>query len=91
MKAGDLKDGGGGCRAGKEPKRIVIVDDHPIVRRGLAELISQEPDLVVCAQAASYADKQRPWAIGCESACLTHGYAACGSEALKRRIPLRID
>jgi len=32
--------------------RILIVDDHPIVRQGLAELINQEHDLEVCAQAA---------------------------------------
>jgi DNA-binding NarL/FixJ family response regulator len=31
--------------------RILIVDDHPIVRQGLAELINQEEDLLVCAQA----------------------------------------
>lgn len=28
---------------------IVIVDDHPIARQGLAQLINQEPDLRVCA------------------------------------------
>ncbi len=31
--------------------RIVLVDDHPIVREGLAENINREPGLVVCAQA----------------------------------------
>ncbi len=31
--------------------RILIVDDHPIVRQGLAELINHEGDLVVCGQA----------------------------------------
>ena len=31
--------------------KIVIVDDHPIVRQGLAELINHEDDLVVCGQA----------------------------------------
>lgn len=31
--------------------RILIVDDHPIVRQGLAELINHEDDLVVCGQA----------------------------------------
>jgi DNA-binding NarL/FixJ family response regulator len=31
--------------------RILVVDDHPIVRRGLAQLINSESDLVVCAQA----------------------------------------
>jgi DNA-binding NarL/FixJ family response regulator len=31
--------------------KILIVDDHPIVRQGLAELINHEDDLVVCGQA----------------------------------------
>jgi DNA-binding NarL/FixJ family response regulator len=34
-------------------QRIVIVDDHPIVRRGLALTIGQEPDLEVCGEAAN--------------------------------------
>lgn len=37
----------------KNPYRIVIVDDHPIVRRGLSQLITQEDDLVVCGEAES--------------------------------------
>ncbi len=32
---------------------ILIVDDYPIMRRGLAELINQEKDLVVCGEAES--------------------------------------
>jgi len=31
--------------------RVFVVDDHPIVRQGLALLIDQEPDLVVCGAA----------------------------------------
>jgi DNA-binding NarL/FixJ family response regulator len=31
--------------------KIIIVDDHPIVRQGLTELINSESDLEVCAQA----------------------------------------
>jgi DNA-binding NarL/FixJ family response regulator len=31
--------------------RIFIVDDHPLVREGLANLINQQPDLLVCGQA----------------------------------------
>lgn len=34
-----------------ETARIFIVDDHPIVRQGLTQLISQEPDLLVCGEA----------------------------------------
>lgn len=31
--------------------KIFIVDDHPIVRKGLAQLINQEPDMVICGEA----------------------------------------
>lgn len=33
------------------PHKIFLVDDHPIVRQGLAQLINQEADLVVCGEA----------------------------------------
>ena len=32
-------------------KTVFVVDDHPIVRQGLALLINQEPDLAVCGDA----------------------------------------
>jgi DNA-binding NarL/FixJ family response regulator len=32
---------------------VLLVDDHPILRQGLARLIEGEPDLYVCAEAAS--------------------------------------
>ena len=31
--------------------RVFVVDDHPIVRSGLAQLINREPDLAVCGDA----------------------------------------
>ena len=31
--------------------RVIVVDDHPIVRQGLAQMIDREPDLVVCGEA----------------------------------------
>jgi DNA-binding NarL/FixJ family response regulator len=36
--------------------RILIVDDHPIVRHGLAELIDRQTDMVTCGQAANIAE-----------------------------------
>jgi len=32
-------------------KKVLIIDDHPILRKGLSMLINQEPDLVVVAEA----------------------------------------
>ena len=36
----------------KAKKKLLIVDDHPLVRERVAELINQEPDLVVCGEAS---------------------------------------
>ena len=33
--------------------RILLVDDHPLVREGVANLILQQPDMEVCGQVAS--------------------------------------
>ena len=45
-------------RDSQAPKvtRIAIVDDHPIVRRGLAQLIDGSPGLTVVGEASSYAE-----------------------------------
>jgi DNA-binding NarL/FixJ family response regulator len=34
-------------------RMVLLIDDHPIVRQGLSQLINQEPDLHVSAEAAS--------------------------------------
>jgi DNA-binding NarL/FixJ family response regulator len=39
--------------------RVLIVDDHPVVRRGLAALISEVPDLEVCGEAADAVEALR--------------------------------
>src|SRR6266487_2929715 len=36
-----------------ERKRILLVDDHPLMRRGQADLLNREPDLVVCGEAGT--------------------------------------
>ena len=36
-----------------EPLKIMVVDDHYLVRMGLASIIGVEPDMAVCAEASS--------------------------------------
>lgn len=37
------------CRTTK--RRILLIDDHPITRQGLAAVINQQDDMIVCCQA----------------------------------------
>ena len=37
-------------------KRVYIVDDHPMIREGIANVVNQEPDLVLCGAADSAAE-----------------------------------
>jgi DNA-binding NarL/FixJ family response regulator len=39
--------------------RILIVDDHPVVRYGLAEAIAKTPDITVCGEASNAAEALR--------------------------------
>ncbi len=34
-------------------RRILLVDDHPLTRHGIAQLIGQQPDLAVCGEAGT--------------------------------------
>jgi DNA-binding NarL/FixJ family response regulator len=38
-------------REGDRRKTVLVVDDHSLLRQGLAMLINREPDLVVCGEA----------------------------------------
>jgi CheY-like chemotaxis protein len=38
-------------QARKAKARVLLVDDHPILRKGLAQLINQEVDMLVCGEA----------------------------------------
>lgn len=39
------------ARGAKRKARILIVDDHPVVREGVGQRINQEPDLCACGEA----------------------------------------
>ena len=43
----------------KRAAKVFIVDDHPLICRGLAELISDEPDLEVCGDASDVNESMR--------------------------------
>lgn len=40
-------------KAGQQVRRVLLVDDHPIVRQGLSRIIANEPGLAVCGEAES--------------------------------------
>jgi len=40
-------------REAKEKTRILIVDDHPVIREGLTLIINRQSDLLVCAEAGT--------------------------------------
>src|SRR6266567_6107717 len=37
----------------KGKKRLLVLDDHPMMREGLGQLINNEPDLAVCGEAGT--------------------------------------
>lgn len=41
-----------GQRRAKKKAKILLVDDHPVVRQGFAQLINQTPDCCVCGEVA---------------------------------------
>lgn len=50
----------------RKQARVFVLDDHPIVRQGIIQLINQEQDLTVCGEAEDYqgamdlVDQQKP-------------------------------
>ncbi len=48
----------GGRSADERRARVLLVDDHSLVRSGLRELIDAQPDLRTCAEAATLAEAQ---------------------------------
>ena len=48
--------GGAGGRRDRRTARVLVVDDHSLLRTGVANIINQEPDLEVVAEAANGRD-----------------------------------
>lgn len=46
----------GSSRTSARKSRVFIVDDHPLVREGLTNLINQQSDLIVCGEAKDSAE-----------------------------------
>jgi DNA-binding NarL/FixJ family response regulator len=46
-------------QAKKDVRRILIIDDHPVVRQGVKLMINAEPDLEVCGEAQTEQEGRR--------------------------------
>jgi DNA-binding NarL/FixJ family response regulator len=73
--------------------RIFVVDDHPLVRDGLAARIGQEPDMRVCGEADSVSGaQQRLRTLGVDvvilDLALKDGYGLELIKAIKKQQPL---
>jgi DNA-binding NarL/FixJ family response regulator len=51
VKTSKLSNGFSKQSALQKKFRVLIVDDHPILRQGIGQLINAEPDLMVCGEA----------------------------------------
>jgi DNA-binding NarL/FixJ family response regulator len=45
--------------AQKDVRRVMIVDDHPVVRQGIKLMINAEPDLTICGEAQTEQQARR--------------------------------
>ncbi|MBI5686065.1 MAG: response regulator transcription factor [Verrucomicrobia bacterium] len=45
--------------AGIKRARVLVVEDHPMLRKGLVQCINDEPDLVVCGEAGTIAQAMK--------------------------------
>jgi DNA-binding NarL/FixJ family response regulator len=63
--------GSGRAPATAPKRRILVIDDHPFMRAGLAQLIDRQPDLAVCAEAGHPAAAAAEIAKSCPDLVLT--------------------
>jgi DNA-binding NarL/FixJ family response regulator len=53
------KSTGNSSKESPPKQKVMIVDDHPFMRSGLAQLIDRQPDLQVCGEAGNPLEAQR--------------------------------
>ena len=53
--------------------RVLVVDDHPLVRQGLVQVINQQNDLVVSGEAVSHAEVLTALSARSLFLCVRHG------------------
>jgi DNA-binding NarL/FixJ family response regulator len=53
------KSTGNSSKEAPPKQKVMIVDDHPFMRSGLAQLIDRQPDLQVCGEAGNPLEAQR--------------------------------
>ena len=72
-------------------KKILIVDDHPMMRDGLAALVAAQPDLIVCGQAADDREAMRAVETGRPDLVLMDISlpGRSGLEAIKDLLPIQ--
>lgn len=79
-----------------QPIRVMLVDDHEVVRKGLASLIQREPDFVVCGEASNRAetldgmDRFKPHVIVMDLALHGESGLELLKDALRRSTGIRV-
>ena len=43
----------------QQKQKVFLIDDHPVLRKGLGRLIDDQPDLAICGEAESPAEAMR--------------------------------
>ena len=70
----------------RRPARILIVDDHPLVCRGLEELMALQADLDVCGKAGGMAEAHHE--LRCDRRFADTASHAVGAKVFSAHCPL---
>jgi PleD family two-component response regulator len=77
----------------RRPIRLLLVDDHPVMRAGLANLLAMSGDFAVVGQADDGTAALQMWGTLAPDACSTSAWQAwtasrrCGGSAPSTRTP----